>query len=72
MSIQEYLLSQGWKPFEDGFLNRWSDLYVDLSGNFGYAWELKQFTDSDVDGVAKARWGRLNEGDTLAELQELV
>jgi len=73
MSISEYLLSQGWKPSQDGFIDRWGDRYVDLSGTYGYTWELRKFTDSDIDGVAVGRWiGCDIEGDTLAELQEVL
>jgi hypothetical protein len=29
--IREYLISQGWKPFENGFVDKWYERHVDLS-----------------------------------------
>jgi hypothetical protein len=65
--IREYFISQGWKPYEDGFIDRHWERYVDLSADFG-VWELKVFTGGDIDGVAVARFVNECEGDTLAEL----
>jgi len=67
-AMRNHLIAQGWKPFDQGFINKRNDLYVDLSGFFGFAWELMQFSDRR-DGVI---WAPLNEGNTLAELEELV
>jgi hypothetical protein len=55
--IREYLISQGWKPFYDGYcgdefkgyVDPSGDRFVDLSGDFGFVWELKKFTDGDID-----------------------
>lgn len=39
---------------------------VTISGDW---WELRHFTDSDVDGVAVGRYVPDAEGETLAELK---
>jgi hypothetical protein len=67
--IREYLISQGWKPFEHVFVDKWYERYVDLSEDY---WELKVFTDGDIDGVATGRFINKCEGDTLAELLEVL
>jgi len=78
--IKEYLISQRWKPSYGGFLGDEFEGYVDPSGDrlidlvgFEYAWELKQFTDGDIDGVATGRFESSGvAGDTLAELKEAL
>jgi hypothetical protein len=83
--IREYLISQGWKPSYDGYMgdefvgyvDKDGDRFVDLTGDAGYVWELKKFTDSDIDGpyglVAQGRFESADiEGDTLAELLEVL
>ncbi len=46
------------------------DLLVVIDPGTGYSWELRRFTDSDVDGVAVGRYEAIKdaEGDTVAEL----
>jgi hypothetical protein len=65
-----YLLARGWTRYGAGFQNHAGDRYVDLSGDYGWAWELNAFMDSDdADGVARVMWVNTNaQGDTLAEL----
>jgi hypothetical protein len=70
--IREYLISLGWKPFRDGFIDKGSERYLDLSGDYGFVWDLHRFTDGDINGVAVGRFESYCEGDTLAELQEVL
>jgi hypothetical protein len=70
--VREYLDRQGWKRFSEGFIDKWGDHYVDLSRDYGCTWELNGFSDSDRDGVATPRWVAKAEGDTLAELKEVL
>jgi hypothetical protein len=65
-----YLLARGWTRYGAGFQNHAGDRYLDLSGDYGWAWELSAFMDcDDADGVARVMWVNMNaQGDTLAEL----
>jgi len=65
-----YLLARGWTRYGAGFQNRAGDRYVDLSGDYGFAWELNAFEDGDdADGIARCMWVSTHTaGDTLAEL----
>ena len=69
-----YLLSRGWKRYGAGFTDHAGERYVDLSGDYGWAWELSLFMDSDdADGIARVMWVNTNiAGDTLAELRRAV
>jgi len=72
LSIAAYLKSQGWKedieaPVRYEYISPSGDYCVDLMGDS--AWELQRFSDSDIDGVAKARWVRMDvEGETVNQL----
>ena len=67
MSISEYLLSRGWNWYAEGFIDPFRDRYVDLSGD-GAVWELKGYSH----GAADPQWIRFAQGDSLAQLKELV
>jgi hypothetical protein len=69
--IREYLICQGWKPYRDGFIDKWSERYLDLC-DYGFIWDLHRFTDGDINGVAVGRFETYCEGDTIAELQEVL
>jgi len=65
-----YLLRRGWKRDGAGFVDHTGERFVDLSGDYGWAWELNVFSDADdADGIARAMWvNTQSQGDTLAEL----
>ncbi len=64
--LADYLKDDGWKAYSpaDRFISSDGDRAVDLSGDFGYAWELYRIAD---DGLLYVQPGA--EGDTLEELQ---
>jgi len=70
MELSNYLKRNGWTRYGAGFQNHAGDRYVDLSGDYGFAWELNAFEDGDdADGVARVMWVSTHlAGDTLAEL----
>lgn len=75
-NIQTALQQSGW-VLTEGFLqyitNPSGDYRIDLSGDYGYVWELDRFSDSDVDGVALGRWESTGmSGDTVEELVEAL
>ena len=73
MTISELVKANGWKRYESGYLDESGDRYLDLSGDSGYAWELKFFSDSDnADGIAAAHWIEATAGDTIAELRHVL
>jgi hypothetical protein len=57
--VREFLVADGWKPFEKGLSQ--DDGYIDLSRDFGFTWRLRYF-----DGES---WGKETDGDTLDELK---
>lgn len=66
-----FLKSLGWKrDVNYGGQVSWispdSERAVCISGSW---WELRHFTDSDIDGVAVGRYVSDEEGETLAELK---
>jgi hypothetical protein len=69
LTLEAFFTHNGWTRYEAGWINPAGDRYVDVSGDYGYAWELKHFSDGDIDGVATARWVTEAEGDTVAELE---
>jgi hypothetical protein len=75
MKISEFLKANGWKREDYGcsFIDAANDRQVDVSGDNGYVWELRYFSDSDnADGVAVGHWLDATAGDTLAELRHVL
>lgn len=73
MTPQDYLKSCGWiSGGMGGMLDPSGDRRADFDEDFGFVWELQRFDDSDIDGVATARWKRTAEGDSLGELMDAL
>ena len=73
--ISEFLKASGWSREDYGcaYVDRGNDRQVDLSGDYGYVWQLQYFSDSDnADGVATGHWIDATAGDTLAELRRVL
>ena len=60
--IGAYLRANGWARNGADYVDAAGDRRIDVSGDYGYAWELERFD------IAAARWVTAAEGDTLAEL----
>jgi hypothetical protein len=60
--VREFLVARGWTPFERGLSQ--DDLYINLSRDFGFTWELRSF-----DGES---WSKPVEGDTVVELKQAL
>ena len=68
-NLRNLLEAAGWTEDRSGFVHPGGEFRVDLSGDYGFAWELQRFSDRDTEGVAAARWIAMDvEGDTADEL----
>lgn len=79
--VQDYLNDQGWKFYPNHAGGIWyyhvpgnDDLIVEIDPGYGYAWQIRQFTDGDIDGVAVGRYEPIPdaEGDTVRELLKCI
>lgn len=77
--MAEHLRSLGWKEDRDFgrymrgaqcFTSpRWQEFCVTIEGD---SWELGEFTDSDVDGYARARYKNVDEGEGRESLDDAI